>query len=496
MSEHGTPSPAPLNPKREFIRGAFWAVGTRWSIKALGFLNTVIMARLLMPEDYGVVAIAMLTVGFIYAFADLGVATALMRKSVLDQDTIDSAWTLKVLQGAAIAGALLLASFWIPVFYDEPRVQTVLRVLAVCVLLEGTSSIGPALAYKSFDFSLEFRVNVISKAVSVLAALGAGIWLRDYRALVIGIAVSYVCTFFLSYALHSFRPRWQINRVPELWAVTKWLMLGSMGGFLMRRSDELIAARIASTAHYGAYHVGADLGRLPVGELGPSLVRAFLPVLASIKSDALRTRAAVLKALAASNALTLPIGFGMAALAVPLTGLVLGNQWNDAVPFVAGFALIAAAQFSISPLNTLLVLYGHTKTQTSVVWIEFAAFVLACIVVVPTFNLMGLVYSRLVAMAVSAVATIAYAQWRCGVSWFAVLKSLYRPLSGAVAMHFVVTWWVADIAPGIQQVLVGASVGALTYTAWMAASWWVAGRPEGLESTLWDAFGSRLKSVT
>lgn len=475
------------SPKFTLIKGALWAVGTRWSIKAIGFFNTVIMARLLLPADYGVVAMSMLVVGLIQAFMDTGVGAALLRKEDLAQDEIDSAWTLRLMQSMAVGVALLAISPVVANYFEESRVQAILWVLALCIVLEGAGNIGLTLAQKSFNFALEFRVNVIAKTVSVLATFLAGYFLRDYRALVIGIVVGYCTTFVLSYSLHAYRPRWNTSRIHDIWAVTKWLLLSSIGTFLIRRSDELIAARVGTTEEYGVYYVGADLGRLPVGELGPSLMRAFLPVLSSIKADVRRTNLAVLKALAAANALTLPMGFGMAAVALPLTLLILGDKWQQAAPFVAGFALVASAQFAISPLNTLLVLHGHTRTQSIVVGVELVVFIGAAYFLLPRMHLMGLVWSRLLAMAASALVTIAYTQKLCGLPWGAVLKVFVRPLVGSVAMYLLVRHTTSLFSTDWTQLAAGIAAGVATYAGWLMLSWWMAGKPEGLESSLVDA---------
>ena len=96
------------HPKRAFIAGAFWTVGMRWAVKGIGFINTVIMARLLAPADYGLVAMAMLVVGLIGAVLDMGTEVALLRKDQVSKDEIDSAWTLQAIQGVLI-GSLVAA---------------------------------------------------------------------------------------------------------------------------------------------------------------------------------------------------------------------------------------------------------------------------------------------------------------------------------------------------------------------------------------------------
>lgn len=484
---------APLNtPKRTLIKGALWAVGTRWSIKGIGFLNTVIMARLLIPADYGLVAMAMLIVGLIQALMDFGATAALLRKGDVSTSEINSAWTLRILQSLGVALLLLVASPLAAAYFVEPRVQPVLWVLAACVALGGAENIGLTLAQKAFQFSVEFRVNVLSKLLSVVATLVAGYFLRDYRALVIGIAVGYLAGLALSYLLHPYRPRWETSKMGEIWGVTKWLMLAGVGNFLLRNSDEVAAGRIGSTGDFGLYHTGSDLGRLPVGQLGPSMMRAFLPVLSSIQADVPRTNNAVLKTLAAVNAVTLPMGFGMAAIALPFTHFVLGDKWLEAAPFVALFSLVGSAQFALSPLTTLLVLRGHTRILNTVSWIEFAVFVAASLLLVPNFYLMGMGFARLLASLANSLVLSFSIKKYCNIALDKILLSLVRPLIGAVLMYFVVTYVLNMRSDDGMQFFISIIAGACFYSAWLLGSWFIFGKPEGLESTVWDALGSHL----
>ena len=489
------PAPKPKStpvrsPKRTLIHGALWAVGARWSIRGIGFINTAIMARLLMPADYGLVAMSMLIVGLIQALMDFGAATALLRKGEVSTSEINSAWSLRILQGVGVALLLALLAPVAAAYFNEPRVQPVLWVLAGCVAIGGAENIGVVLAQKAFNFSVEFRVTVISKIISVVATLLSGYFLRDYRALVIGIATGYVASLALGYVLHPYRPRWDTHKMGEIWGVTKWLMLAGVGSFLLRKSDEVAAGRIGSTGDFGLYHTGSDLGRLAVGQLGPAMMRAFLPVLSSIEADVQRTNNAVLKTLAAVNAITLPMGFGMAAIALPFTQLVLGDKWLGAAPFVAIFALVGSAQFLLSPLTALLVLRGHTRTLNTVSWIEFAVFVAAALVLVPQFYLMGMGLARLLASLVNSVVLSLSAKRYCHIALHKLLLSIMRPLIGAALMYFLVTH-VLNMNPSDgMQCFMAIMAGALFYSAWLLGSWVILKKPEGLESTVWDALDS------
>lgn len=478
----------PKSPKLSLILGALWTVGTRWSIKALGFVSTLIMARLLVPEDYGVVAMSMLVVGLTQSLLDFGAATALLRKGQISKSEIDSAWTLRMLEGVCIGVLLIGASSFAASLFKEPRVEHVLWILAACVAISGAGNMGAVLAQKEFNFALDFRLNIAGKVLGVVATVVAGLILRDYRALVIGVATGYVGGFVLSYLMHPYRPRWNTSQIPEIWAITKWLMLAGVAGFLLRKSDELIAARIGTTSEFGLYNVGADLGQLPTGELGPAMLRAFLPVLSSIQEDIPRTNQAVLKTLSAVNTITMPVGLGFAAVALPATELLLGVRWIEAVPFVALFALAGVVQFAMSPLTTLLVLRGHTRLQNHIVWAEFAVFAICSLILIPHLHLIGLVCARIAASSVNALITALCAQAYCRVSIFAIGKALLRPTVGSLSMYALVDLLMRLLAGNAWSLFIGVCVGALTYSTWILLSWFAAGKPEGLESTAFEFF--------
>ena len=161
------------------------------------------------------------------------------------------------------------------------------------------------------------------------------------------------------------------------------------------------------------------------------------------------------------------------------------------VKLAAIFALVGSAQFLLSPLTALLVLRGHTRTLNTVSWIEFAVFVAASLVLVPHFYLMGMGFARLLASLVNSMVLSFSARKYCHISLNKLLLSIMRPLIGAVLMYFLVTH-VLNMSPNDgMQCFVGIMAGALFYCAWSIGSWVIFKKPEGLESTVWDALDGR-----
>ncbi len=485
MTEH--------NPRAHLIRGAAWTVATRWIIKAIGFINTVVMARVLVPEDYGVVATAMLVVGLIQTFLDFGATVSLLRKGKLDREDIDSAWTLRLMQGTGAGILLMILAPLAAYLMNEPRLVSVLVVMGVCVFLAGAQSIGPTLAQKSFDFALGFKIETSAKVVSVLVTIGLGFWLRNHWALVGGIAMGYLVPLVLGYVLHPYRPRLDRSRIPEIWAITKWLLLGQIGAFILRRGDELAAAKLGGAGAYGLYNVGADFGGMPVSEVGPAMLRALLPVLSSIQDDIERTRLAVIKTTAVLNGVIWPLSFGFAAVSLNVTVFVLGEHWRAAATYVAIFALVQALLNATSALRTMLTLRAQTKVQSQIVWGEFFVFGLAAVALFPHCHLLGLAYARLIAAAFNLVATVAVAMPMCKISGADLTQAIGRPVLASALMYAVVHTLQGVVSPIGLDLLVSVVIGAVTYTSALFALWLLSSRPVGVERLALEFLGRKFR---
>ena len=472
-----------ISPKRALFKGAAWTIALRWSIRAIGFVNTVVMARLLMPSDYGIVAMAYLVVGTIQAFVENGPATALLRKNEVSPSEVNSAWTLRFIQCLVAAGVLAILAPLAASYFNEPKVKPVIWVFTVGLIMVGIGNIGTTLAQKEFNFSLDFKLGIISKTMSVVVTITAGYFLRDYRALVLGIVTSFLSGAFLSYALHPYRPKWDTTCLREIWDVSKWLTLSGVTGFVLGKTDEFVAAKIGTTAEFGLYNVGADLGQMPTAEIGPAMLKAMLPVLAALRGAVAEVNASVLKAVAVLCAITLPVGVGFAAISTPVTALILGSAWLDAAPFVAAYAIASTLSGVLRPFNSLLVMRGFVKIQSHIVFIELAAFVLLAFLLVPKHYLIGLVWARILSICVRQLVVAWSARQNCGMSLRETARVVSRPALGALLMYFAVDWVVSRSDGLMIQVAGGILVGIVTYSVYMWTTWLAAGRPPGLEST-------------
>ncbi|MDB5816043.1 MAG: hypothetical protein JWN23_3160 [Rhodocyclales bacterium] len=478
-----------VNAKRALIHGAAWAIAMRWSIKGLGLLSTLTLARLLTPGDYGLVAMAMLVVGLVYAVSDFGVAAGLLRMPSIDRDDIDSAWTLGALQGFVVGAVIAVASPLAAIYFHEPRIVPILLIIAACNAISSTGNIGLVVARKELNFSLEFRYNVTSKILGVIVTISAAFVLRDYRALVLGVVTGYLSGCALSYLMHPYRPRWNTSRIKSQWHFGRWIMVAGVGNYISRKTDELLAGRVGGSHGLGIYSLGSELGQMVTGELGPPMLKALLPVLASLQQDQDRLRQVINQTLAALNTITLPAGVGLALIASSCVEIMLGNNWAASAPYVAIFALFGSVQIMMAPVQDLLIVKGFSRQSASVVWVEFSCFIVFSLLLIHYFGLVGLAYARLAATIVSAGVNcrlgVVYGDLRAR----DMLHALARPITGCILMAGVILLLGPHLLGVLPLVALIAKIvcGVAVYATWILISWIASGRPAGLEASVMQA---------
>ena len=168
-------------------RGAVLVIAMRWTDRLIGIASTLILARLLVPADFGIVAMASLVVTLIDTLLDLGVNAALVQNRNAGREDFDAAWTLRLIQSLCataligIVGAPLAADY-----FADSRVTPVLWVMALTILVSGAENIGIVAFQKNMEFGREFRFTFLRRLAGFLVTIGLAFWLRSYWAMIFG----------------------------------------------------------------------------------------------------------------------------------------------------------------------------------------------------------------------------------------------------------------------------------------------------------------------
>ena len=476
------------------IIGMGWSVAMRWSVRAIGLVSTVILARLLSPADFGLVAMAMIVVGLAEVLFELGVNTYLVHKSEVDDDDYSTAWTVRLLQGIA-ASALMLALVPAAVkYFNAPDLSVVLICLAAFPFIQGLENIGVIEFQKKLNIKYDFYFFSLKKVISFAATITAAILLRNYWALVIGMLTGAVAGVILSYLLHPFRPRLTLCRVRSMISFSSWLLFRNIGLYAQVRIDQLIISGRFGPADIGVYKMASELSELPTSEIVTPLGRVLFPAFVSIKDDFSRLTSAFKNAFGVIVIIGFPMTVGMALIADDFVHLVLGDQWTAVVePFqvLAFVGLLLSLRYTASTLLTAL---GHIQFITLIVWVQIVLFVLTCVYVIPDFSINDIALVRLTLGGLLTLSVIQYAVMLKVLTWGTFFSLILRPAIAVTAMALAILY-VQEFSFDYRVVnlLVQIPVGGIVYGATLLGCWRLTAGQGSAESYLLDMLMKRFR---
>lgn len=211
--------------KLEIVKGSAWMIGLKWFMKSLGIISTLVLARLLLPEDFGLVATAMIFVSLLTYLGQFGLDSALIQNQDRSPDLYSTAWTFNFAV-SVLQGVLLYAfASEIADYFDDSRLAPLVQFLSVTFLLKGMKNVGIVDFRKDLKFQYEFQLLALAKILSFIVTVTVAVCYRSYWALVLGIVAGVLVEFVLSYTMHPFRPRFTLVRLRELFSFSQWSTL-------------------------------------------------------------------------------------------------------------------------------------------------------------------------------------------------------------------------------------------------------------------------------
>lgn len=484
--------PASDAPVTKFLSGSAWMLGMRWSMRLIGLATTIILARLLDPVDFGIIAMAMIITGLLQIVTWTGVDLALIKDQKSSDDHYNTAWTIQIIQGVLLAALLLFAAPFSEQYFSEPKVVAVIQALALNAVIQGFANIGTVEFRKRLDFATEFRFGFYKKFATFVVTIPAALIIGNYWAIVISMIFSALLGLALSYAMHPYRPRLSVAKWREIWSFSQWLLVSRLGIFLNRKLDALIIGNVMGTQAIGLYHVAHEIGTLFSDEFVMPIRRALFPNMALLREDSQALENTVYILVSSVAVLCMSAGFGISAIADSFTYIVLGEKWMAAADLIQWLAIFGAIAGTSLGLEVILLATDRPRLSALEAWTQVAVVVPLIYWAANGGNLVDVAEVRAGVAALFLVVMSVLVSRACGFSLRRILGAISRPLIPAGLM-----WWVVDSlqpAAGIASIptlLMSIVVGATVFAVALLGIWWLVGRPAGAEQMAIE----RLKSI-
>lgn len=348
--------------KQKAVSGIKWSAISQVGRQGTQLITTVILARLLSPSDFGLVGMAMVVIGFINIFKDLGTAAAVIQRKELSEALLSSIFWVNAGFGALAMIVLFLIAPFGGLFYREPRVVAVLQVLSMSFFISGLGILHQALLERALSFNslakLETASVLVGAVVGIgLAFAGAGVWSLVFQSL----TTAFVATILL-WLSSSWRPRWVFDW-EEIRAMSSFSL--NLTGFnifnyFTRNADYLLIGRYLGAQDLGYYTLAYRILLFPLQNITAVIGRVMYPVLSTMQDDNRRFASAYLKVIGTIALITFPLMMGIFALAKPFVLTLFGDRWQPVILLIMIFAPVGLIQSIGATVGGIYLVKGRT----------------------------------------------------------------------------------------------------------------------------------------
>jgi lipopolysaccharide exporter len=460
--------------------------------RILGLVSTVVLTKLLLPSDFGLVALATSFTQAVDGLSELGVGEALMRETSPDRDMYNTGFTISFCRGLLTAAVIAIGAWPVAAFFEDPRLGTITLVLAVAMLLSSVENIGIVDFRRDLAFQKELQLYTVPRILGIAAAITFAAIFANYWALIVGILTTRLTRCVWSYAMHPYRPSFTLRSWRQLVGFSSWTWANTLVDQIRERLDWVVIGRLLGAADTGIYAVGSEVGLLPSTELLQPFGRALYAGFAAARREGTGIAGPYLRAITTTFLLTMPAGFGISLVADPLVRLIFGERWLAAVPLVEIFGVVGMLGAITTVSGALLTVSGMLSVQFRFIVLTTVVRLILLLFLVNKIGIVGAGIAAAATLLLEECCFLVVTFRRFHVSVAGLWRGIWRPVLATAAMAGVLIWlnlgWTA--APGsplviVEQLALAVAIGAVTYCAVIASLWCLAGRPDGAETLTW-----------
>jgi lipopolysaccharide exporter len=476
--------------RNQLARGVVWLGASKVAVNVLATISTLLLAKLLTPEDFGLVAIGFTLLTIIGTITELSLGSALVQQTELVDEHFHTAWTLNFLRALLVGGVLSASAPLVVYVYADERLLPIMLWLGLSVAIGGLNSPKSVVFTRRLEFWQEFVQSVAQKLAGFVVCLAVAYLFKSYWALVAGALATQLAAVAVSYLVAPYWPRFSLSKSRELMGFAVWLSLGQLVSVLNWKLDHLLVGSRLGKAALGFYSVGDNLAGMPTRELIGPIERTLFPGFVAIMGDKARLQNAYRAAQTLVCSLALPAGVGCACIARPLVLLAMGERWLPIVQIMEFVAVTVAFQTISSAAHPLAMAGGQTKMLFKRDLVSFCIRVPLIVVGLYSGGLIGLLWARAMSAVIIIVMNMYIVHTMIDLSFWVQLRANLRAFTSVAVMAagllllkgaLMQTSFASHL---LMLVGVLVAAGAAIYTVVHGALWLVQGKPIGPETEI------------
>jgi O-antigen/teichoic acid export membrane protein len=452
--------------KRKTMRSGFWVSASASGLGLLSLVRSIILARLLTPEIFGMMAICLVVVRWIQVMTETGFGAALIQRPGEIQEAKDTAYTLMALRGVGLALVVILVSPLVADFYDKDILDSLLKVLAISLIIGGLNNINTFLLQKELNFRPLFYLEQVTALADFVIVVALAYWWRSVWALVVGQVIVAAVSVTLSHLLLPGKVRFRLNmdHARELFGFGKYITGLAVVLFITTELDKLVIGKVLGLELLGVYVVAYTLANLPATHLSKVISRVTFPAYSKVQNDHAALRRAYIKTLRFVGALVIPASVGMAVLADEIIAVIYGKKWELAATVLPVLCIFGGVR-ALAALNGYV--YNAIGKPNIVFYMNAVKLVVIAAIIVPAttaYGILGAAWALTIPTVVQYLVGIAVFTRVIELRLRIALVELYPVVLASTVMAVTVSLLKGLIDVGsVGGFLVAVVAGALSY---------------------------------
>lgn len=454
------------NLKKDTTKGVFWSLIERFGTQGVQFLVMLVMARLLSPNDYGVVGLLVVFVSIAQAFVDGGFSQALIRKK--DRTEIDNStvFYFNIVVSVVIYLIFYLFAPYVSVFYNMPTLTPFMRVICLSIIINAFGVVQRALFNANIDFKAQAKASLI--AIVISGAIGISLALRGFGpwALVWQQLSNLIVNTLFLWIYSEWRPllAYSWKSFNELFSFGSKLLATSLLNAIYNNIQTIVIGKLYSAKSLGLYSRAAHFADLPSQQFTSVFMRVTFPVLCKVQDDLERLTSVYRRMLRVSAYIVFPLLIGMAAVAHPMIRVFIGEQWLECA-YMLQIICFAEMWYPIHAINLDILQVSGRSDLFLKIEIYKKIVSLALLAISAPFGIIAMCYSNLLSSLICLYINTYYSSKILGISLLSQLKDLFPTISLAMVMFVIVQVVIFFISNVFAQLIVGIIVGVVVYVS-------------------------------
>lgn len=453
-----------ISLKKQTLNGLLWSTIERFSVQVVQFILGIVLARLLFPSDYGLIGMLAVFMSISQALIDSGFSQALIQKKNANEKDYSTVFYFNIVAAIIIYGVLFFVSGPIAVFYDEPLLEKLIKIMGLNIVFSSFSIVQIAILTKELNFKKQSKASLISVIISGVVAIyfayfGWGVW-----ALVIQILLKSSVNALLLFLLTNWKPILIFSKKSfrALFSFGSKLLFSGLLNAVFNNVYLIIIGKFFSVKELGYYTRANQFQQLPSETITVILQRVTFPVLSSIQDEDHKLFLYYKRFINLAAFVNFPLMIGLIVVAKPLIILLLTDKWIDAVPFLQLLCFVGIL-YPIHAINLNLLKVKGRSDLFLKLEIYKKILIIISILLTLSHGIKALIIGQIVCSFISLYLNTYYTKKLINYGFFGQLKDLFKYLVISIITGIIIYLSIAPILENGVKLIVAAIVGFFVY---------------------------------